>query len=114
LAPADELGRWPWRRVRVRGPSMVPALLEGDVVVVRVAATPRTGDVVLVRWAARPGQLSVKRVSYWDGTGWFVTGDNSFGSTDSRELGPATVVGVVRWRLWPRPGRLGPRADPRR
>jgi len=38
--------------------------------------------------------------------GWFVVGDNPFGSTDSRELGVARVLGVVTWRLWPRPGRL--------
>jgi hypothetical protein len=41
-----------------------------------------------------------------DGPYWRVRGDNPFGSTDSRELGPAAVLGVVRFRLWPRPGRL--------
>ncbi len=86
---------------------MAPTLGDGDVVLVRVAAMPRARDVVLVRWTARPDQLSVKRAGHPDGAGWFVTGDNTFGSTDSRELGPATVVGVVRWRLWPRPRRLG-------
>jgi hypothetical protein len=40
--------------------------------------------------------------------GWWVHGDNPFGSTDSRELGPADVVAVVRARLWPRPGRIPP------
>ena len=86
---------------------MSPALRDGDVVVVRRRTAPRQGDVVLVRWAARPGQLSVKRAVHDNGDGtWFVTGDNTFGSTDSRELGPAAVLGVVAWRLWPRPGRL--------
>ena len=78
-----------WRRVAVRGPSMSPALHDGDVVLVRFGASAQVGDVVLVRWAARPGQLSVKRAS-----------------TDSRHLGPAQVVAVVRLRLWPRPGRI--------
>jgi hypothetical protein len=78
-----------WRRVAVRGPSMSPALHDGDVVIVRFGAPVRSGDVVLVRWPARPGQLSVKRA-------------------DSRELGPADVVAVVRARLWPRPGRIPP------
>lgn len=101
---ATGLGRWPWRRVRVRGPSMAPCLADGDVVLVRVGAVPVPGDVVLVRW---PGRLSVKRAVRPEGAGtWFVTGDNTFGSTDSRELGPAVVAGVVRWRLWPGPGRL--------
>ena len=97
-----------WRRVGVRGPSMSPALSDGDVVVVRFGAPVRPGDVVLVRWAARPGQLSVKRAVRADGDGWWVRGDNPFGSTDSRALGPAEVVAVVRARLWPRPGRLRP------
>jgi Peptidase S24-like len=104
-----------WRRVAVRGPSMSPALSDGDVVLVTFGARPRVGDVVLVRWADRPGQLSVKRAASPDrgaapgggaGPCWQVRGDNPFGSTDSRELGPAAVLGVVRFRLWPRPGRL--------
>ena len=94
------------RRVRVRGPSMAPTLSDGDVVLVRFGATARPGDVVLVRWAARPEQLSVKRATSRDQDRWLVCGDNPYGSTDSRELGPATVVGVVLARLWPRPRRL--------
>ncbi|MGQ0575822.1 MAG: S26 family signal peptidase [Pseudonocardia sp.] len=94
-----------WRRVVVRGPSMSPALADGDVVLVRFGARARPGDVVLVRWAARPGQLSVKRAVRPDGAGWWVRGDNPFGSTDSRELGAAEVLGVVRLRLWPHPTR---------
>jgi signal peptidase I len=100
-----------WRRVAVRGPSMSPALHDGDVVLVRFAAPVRPGDVVLVRWPARPGQLSVKRAVRAVDGGWWVSGDNWFGSTDSGQLGPAEVVAVVRARLWPRPGRI--RADGR-
>ncbi|MEV0678192.1 S24/S26 family peptidase [Actinosynnema sp. NPDC050436] len=92
--------------VRVVGPSMVPTLRTGDVVVLRRSRPPRPGDLVLVRWAARPGQLSVKRaVRPVDGR-WHVEGDNPFASTDSRALGAAEVLGVIRFRLWPRPGRL--------
>ncbi len=95
-----------WRRVAVRGPSMSPALHDGDVVLVRFEASAQVGDVVVVRWAARPGQLSVKRAVRAVDDGWWVQGDNPFGSTDSRHLGPAQVVAVVRLRLWPRPGRI--------
>lgn len=106
--PRGELGgeTLRWRRVAVRGPSMSPTLADGDVVLVRFGAVPREGDVVLVRWAARPAQLSVKRAVRPDGDGWWVRGDNPFGSTDSDALGAAEVLGVVRARLWPRPGRL--------
>lgn len=95
-----------WRRVGIRGPSMSPTLSDGDVVIARFGASARAGDVVLVRWAARDDQLSVKRAVHPEGAGWFVRGDNPDGSTDSRTLGPAEVLAVVRRRLWPRPGRL--------
>ncbi|RRO12715.1 S26 family signal peptidase [Saccharopolyspora rhizosphaerae] len=100
------LGSWPLRRLRVRGPSMVPTLRDRDVVVFRTGGRARAGDVVLVRWDGRPDQLSVKRAVRREGEGWHVEGDNGFGSTDSRDLGPAQVLGVVRWRLWPSPGRV--------
>ena len=88
---------------------MSPTLRDGDVVVVRFGARVEAGDVVLVRWAQREGQLSVKRAARPAPGGWWVVGDNPFGSTDSRTLGPAEVLAVVRWRLWPEPRRLGPR-----
>jgi phage repressor protein C with HTH and peptisase S24 domain len=86
---------------------MAPALADADVVLVRRGAMPSPGDIAVVVWAARPAQLSVKRVVRATGDGWFVVGDNPFGSTDSHDLGPASVLGVVRWRLWPRPGPVG-------
>lgn len=85
---------------------MAPTLRTGDVVVVDYGKPPVPNDLVLVRWAARPDQLSVKRAVRRDGDGWHVEGDNPFASTDSRTLGAAEVVGVVRVRLWPRPRRL--------
>jgi phage repressor protein C with HTH and peptisase S24 domain len=75
---------------------MAPALKDGDVVLVRRTRKARPGDVVLVRWASRPGQLSIKRVKE---PGYFVVGDNPFASTDSRELGPAEVLGVMIYKV---------------
>jgi phage repressor protein C with HTH and peptisase S24 domain len=85
---------------------MAPTLSDGDVVLVRFGAGAGAGRVVLVRWSGRPAQLSVKRAVRPDGDGWLVLGDNPFGSTDSRTLGPASIVGVVAYRLWPHPGRV--------
>ena len=102
----NRLGWLPFRRIRVRGPSMAPTLKDGDVVLARRGARATPGDVVVVTWAARPGQLSIKRAVRPDGDGWFVVGDNDLASTDSRELGAAVVHGVIRWRVWPRPRRL--------
>lgn len=96
----------PWRRLLVRGPSMTPTLRDGDIALVSLRGRPEPGSVVLVRWPSRPEQLSVKRAVCREDGGWHVVGDNPAGSTDSRELGPAEVVGVLRARLWPRPGPL--------
>lgn len=104
--------RWPWRLAVVRGPSMSPTLSDGDVVLTSWRARPGPGAVVLARWPQRPSQLSVKRVVGRHGKGWWVEGDNPAGSTDSRQLGTAEVVAVVRARLWPHPqlqrARRGP------
>ena len=105
----NPLGWLPYRRIRVRGPSMAPTLKDGDIVWVRNRRGPRTGDVVVVTWARRPGQLSIKRVTGGDDGGWHVEGDNAAASTDSRDLGPAEVHGVVVARLWPQPRRLSSR-----
>jgi phage repressor protein C with HTH and peptisase S24 domain len=85
---------------------MSPTLADGDVVLARFGAPVRRGDVVLVRWSPRPGQLSVKRAVRPEGAGWWVLGDNPYGSTDSGLLGPAEVLAVVEARLWPTPRRL--------
>ncbi|HWC33658.1 MAG TPA: S24/S26 family peptidase [Mycobacteriales bacterium] len=91
----------------VRGPSMVPTLRDGDRVLVRMGPLRRTpvGRVVLVELPDRP--LSVKRLVALEADGSVrVEGDNEFGSTDSRTLGPqpaGAVRGVVLARLWPSP-----------
>ena len=95
-----------YRQVRVTGGSMAPTMITGDTVLARLGAAVRAGDLVLVRWSQRPGQLSVKRAMWPEGGGWFVVGDNAKASTDSNQLGPAEVLGVIRWRLWPRPRRV--------
>jgi Predicted transcriptional regulator len=89
----------------IRGPSMVPALRDGDAVLVCRTGRVRAGQVVVVRFPGVPG-LSVKRAVRPDGDGWWVEGDNPYGSTDSRELGPAQVIGRVVLRWWPRLSRV--------
>lgn len=105
----NPLGWLPYRRIRVRGPSMAPTLKDGDVVLARRGGRPRTGDVVVVTWVARPGQLSIKRLVRAHDAGWHVEGDHRAASTDSRDLGPAQVHGVVVARIWPQPRRLSSR-----
>jgi nickel-type superoxide dismutase maturation protease len=80
---------------------MVPALAPGEYVVVRRTHRPRQGSVVVVK---RPDRYVVKRAVRRTDGGWWVEGDNSAASDDSRMFGPvndADVVGEVRWRYWP-------------
>src|SRR2546429_6137929 len=102
----DQLAIRHYRQVHVSGHSMAPSLTDGDLVLAELDAPVRPDAIVLVRWPNRPGQLSVKRAQWAEADGWFVVGGNPAGSTDSTPLGPATVLGVIRWRLWPRPGRV--------
>lgn len=106
--------RWPLLVVLIRGPSMAPTLRHGDLLLAwrgwRGRPTVRPGDVVLARFRARPGLLVVKRTVRLASDGWWLAGDNPYGSDDSARYGPADVLARVVWRYWPpaRFGRPGP------
>jgi SOS-response transcriptional repressor LexA len=100
--------RWQW--VRVSGPSMAPALRNGDRLLVRHGATVRAGDIVLGRFADLPGVWVVKRAVRPLEQGWIVASDNSFAGGDSAVHGPAQVSARavllrrgIRLRRIPRP-----------
>jgi nickel-type superoxide dismutase maturation protease len=99
-----------WVLARVTGPSMSPTVRHGDRLLVRRLRPGRTvpvGTVVLARFPARPELLVVKRVRRHVSGGVWVEGDNPLVAHDSRAFGTAVAVGIVRLRLWPRPGPLG-------
>ncbi|MET7421792.1 S24/S26 family peptidase [Dactylosporangium sp. NPDC005555] len=98
--------RLPWFTALVNGPSMVPTLRHGDRILVRRTRGARPGDVVVGSFRSRPGLLVVKRVARAEASGWWLTGDNSFGSDDSASYGVADVIGRVTFRWWPQPVRL--------
>jgi len=123
LAAALVLRARPFRAV-VRGPSMAPALHDGDVVLAFGGVRPATGDVVVVEHPGRSGYEMVKRVAGAPGDmvsalpdgsrlgapvalgagEWFVVGDAPDASTDSRSFGPVRsehLRGVVRFVVWP-------------
>ena len=89
--------------VLVRGPSMVPALRDGDCLVVRRNAPVRSGDVVVGRYRSRPELLVVKRAAEPCDGGWVLTSDNPFAEGPS---GVADVEARVLLRYWPL-SRLG-------
>ncbi|WP_329014226.1 S26 family signal peptidase [Micromonospora rifamycinica] len=99
--------RAPVTAVGVVGPSMSPTLRHGDAVLVRRGGRPvRPGDVVVAVFRSRPDLLVVKRAIRRQDDGWWLRGDNEFGTDDSRAYGVADVLGRVVFRYWPRPGRL--------
>jgi SOS-response transcriptional repressor LexA len=85
---------------------MAPALRDGDALLVRRGGRVRPGQIVVARFRARPGLLVVKRAVRAVDGGWWIAGDNSFGTDDSRAFGVADVIGHVILRYWPRPGRV--------
>lgn len=115
-----------WGTARVDGPSMLPTLRPGDLLLLRYGASPRPGAVVVARFGG--GVVVVKRAverrTRFDGSpGWWLRGDatdeeaaaaGAVGPVvDSRRRGPVAdeeVLAVATARLWPRPRRLVRRA----
>jgi nickel-type superoxide dismutase maturation protease len=93
-----------WFTALVSGPSMSPTLRHGDAILVRRGGrAPVVGDVVVARFRSRPDLLVVKRVARREADGWWLVGDNTFVTDDSRAYGVADVTGRVVLRWWPRP-----------
>jgi len=95
----------PWQRVRVSGPSMVPTLRDGDVVLVRHGVPVRTGDVVLARFRSLPERFVIKRAVREVDGGWWLASDNVAAGGDSAAHGVADVLARVvlrrEHRKWP-------------
>lgn len=102
---------FPLGLMQVEGPSMVPTLTEGDLVVVRFGSRLRPGAVVLARHPLRQNLLVVKRAVERRADGWWLLSDNSGVESDSRDYGAVPqelVLGRVLLRVRPRPAWLAP------
>lgn len=84
---------WPIFRVRVIGPSMEPALANGEVVWARRGGIA-LGAVAVFREPDRPEMIAVKRIDRLSEQGVWLVGDNLLASHDSRHYGwvPRTEV----------------------
>lgn len=97
------------RKIRVRGPSMLPEFAPGDELFLDPRAyrrrAPRVGDVVMARHLQAPQEIILKRVAFVSPDGRvFLRGDNPQASTDSRTLGlfpPERILGRVTSRYLP-------------
>ncbi|MER6846656.1 nickel-type superoxide dismutase maturation protease [Streptomyces flaveolus] len=107
-------GPLPFGPAEVTGPSMVPTLQHGDLLLVHWGARVRPGDVVVLRHPFQQDLLVVKRAAERRGAGWWVLGDNAFAGGDSTDYGTVPedlVLGRVRFRYRPRrPGQRSPLA----
>ncbi|QEY31927.1 nickel-type superoxide dismutase maturation protease [Synechococcus sp. RSCCF101] len=105
---------------RVEGDSMLPALADGDRVIVRrwspVPSSerrdlePLVGAIVVLQHPLEPGTRLVKRVRSVCGAALDVRGDNASASRDSRQFGlvsAAALQGVVEAVLPRRALRAG-------
>ncbi|MGL5829687.1 MAG: S24 family peptidase [Angustibacter sp.] len=104
------------RLLRVVGPSMLPTLSPGDLLLARFSPPDRArrpGRVVVLRLPpgpAGPRPLGIKRLGRRDDGGWWIHRDNPLIGQDSRhfgEIAQADILAVVWLRCWPRPGRIG-------
>ena len=77
---------------------MVPALRDGDCLLVRRGARVRSGDLVVARFRERPDLLVVKRAVETRDGGWLLASDNPFAEGPS---GVADVEARVLLRYWP-------------
>ena len=87
---------------------MLPTLRPGDLLLLRRGAAPRPGDLLVADLPGGRGP-GVKRAVRLEPDGWWVERDSATEGSDSWLFGAvpaADVHGVVRARLWPRPGLL--------
>jgi phage repressor protein C with HTH and peptisase S24 domain len=77
---------------------MVPALRDGDCLLVRRRSRVRAGDLVVARFRSRPELLVVKRAVEPRDGGWVLSSDNPFVDGPA---GVADVEGRVVLRYWP-------------
>jgi SOS-response transcriptional repressor LexA len=90
---------------------MVPALRDGDWLVVLRGARIRVGDVVVARYRSRPDLLVVKRAVQPVDGGWLLASDNPFVDAPA---GVADVQARVLLRYWPISRRAAARRRPSR
>ncbi|MDV9171283.1 nickel-type superoxide dismutase maturation protease [Streptomyces sp. W16] len=116
LSQETERGRavLPFGTAEVTGPSMVPTLVHGDLLVVQYGARIRPGDIVVLRHPFQQDLLVVKRAVERRDGGWWVLGDNAFAGGDSTDYGAVPedlVLGRVRFRYRPlKPDQRSPLA----
>ncbi|MEN3583116.1 MULTISPECIES: nickel-type superoxide dismutase maturation protease [unclassified Streptomyces] len=111
--PGAAGGPLPLGPAEVTGPSMVPTLRHGDLLLVHWGARVRPGDIVVLRHPFQQDLLVVKRAVERRGAGWWVLADNPYAGGDSTDYGVVPrelVLGRARLRFRPRTDQRSPSA----
>src|SRR5687768_7381970 len=113
LSQETERGRavLPFGVAEVTGPSMVPTLYHGDLLVVQYGARIRPGHVVVLRHPFQQDLWGVKGALGGRWAGWWVLGDNAYAGGGSTDYG--TVLeefGLGKAWFWYRPLKEGQRS----
>jgi len=90
--------------VRVQGQSMLPKYRAGDLVLIKKSKNPRRNQVVIAQRPDKLDLLVLKRVISVTNNGYWLQGDNSEFSDDSRIFGEVPkelIKGIVLFRYWP-------------
>jgi nickel-type superoxide dismutase maturation protease len=81
---------------RVEGDSMMPALRDGDLVLINPHADLRIGDVVLARHPFKQSVKIIKRIAeILPGERYILLGDNPPESSDSRSFGAIAAKDIL-------------------
>lgn len=94
----------PFGLAEVTGPSMVPTLRHGDLLLVQYGARVRPGDVIVLRHPFQQDLLVVKRAAERREGGWWVLADNAYAGGDSTDYGTVPdelILGRARLRYRP-------------
>lgn len=86
-----------FKLIKVEGHSMEPALMAGSFALVMKTSRIKNGDVVLF---SVKGQQFLKRITTSENNLYYLTGDNSSDSLDSRDFGwvhKDKIYGKVIW-----------------
>lgn len=79
-------------RYRVENNSMLPTLKSGDQVVIKKSSKLKNGDIVVAYHPFKKSVEIIKRIKEIDENGnYFLIGDNSEESTDSRTFGAISL-----------------------